>query len=123
MAKLKKPASIERDPVKSDKWDEITKSREFRESDVPTLCLLCQWHKIAQECMDDMDDSEGLIYVNEMNDIKALPQIEIMKKASAEIRQLNKQLGINDEAKPAKPKKPTVITKIINDRARKAAGA
>lgn len=94
-----KPASVARDPFKSAKWDELTDGRRFRPSDAPTLTLLVQWHAIVNRCIEDMDEAHGQVaYSNDMSDLKALPQIGIMKQASAEIRALNKQLGINDEA-------------------------
>lgn len=95
---LEKPPSIEASPFKSRKWDEITAGREFKQSDVPTIELLCQWHAIAARCMEDMDvgGEVQVAYSNAMDDIKALPQIATMKQASAEIRALNKQLGIAD---------------------------
>lgn len=94
-----KPASVARDPFKSAKWDELTAGRRFRPSDVPTLTLLVQWHAIVNRCIEDMDEAHGQVaYSNDMSGLKALPQIGIMKQASAEIRALNKQLGINDEA-------------------------
>lgn len=96
---ISKPASVASDPFKSAKWDEITNGRDFSPSDVPTLELLCQWHAVVKRCIDDMDDANGQVaYVNDLNDLKPLPQIGIMKQASAEIRQLNKQLGIIDTA-------------------------
>lgn len=96
---VSKPASVARDPFKSAKWDELTAGRRFRSSDVPTLTLLVQWHAIVNRCIEDMDEAHGQVaYSNDMSDLKALPQIGIMKQASAEIRALNKQLGINDEA-------------------------
>lgn len=94
-----KPASVARDPFKSAKWDELTDGRRFKPSDAPTLTLLVQWHAIVNRCIEDMDEAHGQVaYSNDMSDLKALPQIGIMKQASAEIRALNKQLGINDEA-------------------------
>ena len=94
-----KPASVARDPFKSAKWDELAAGRRLRPSDVPTLTLLVQWHAIVNRCIEDMDEAHGQVaYSNDMSDLKALPQIGIMKQASAEIRALNKQLGINDEA-------------------------
>lgn len=124
---VEKPPSIERDPVKSGKWDEITANRDFSLSDIPTLALLCQWYAVVQQCIDDIDEVGGQVaYQNDMNDLKALPQISIMKQASAEIRSLNKQLGIGDEAKPKETKKSNsarVLTMVIGDREKKAAGA
>ena len=94
-----KPESVACDPFKSAKWDEVVSGRRFRPSDVPTLTLLVQWHAIVNRCIEDMDEANGQVaYSNDMSDLKALPQIGIMKQASAEIRALNKQLGINDEA-------------------------
>lgn len=96
---LPKPASIIGDAFKSSKWDELTAGRHFRSSDIPTITLLVQWHAIVNRCIEDMDAAHGQVaYSNDMSDLKALPQIGIMKQASAEIRALNKQLGINDEA-------------------------
>lgn len=96
---LRKPASVANDPFKSAKWDEITAGRRFRQSDAPTIALLCQWHKIAEQAMDELDGFGGeTAYSNDTGDLKAFPQIATLKTASAEIRQLNKQLGIADTA-------------------------
>ena len=47
--------------------------------------------------MDELDNFGGeTAYSNDMGDLKAFPQIGTLKTASAEIRQLNKQLGIVD---------------------------
>ena len=96
---IRKPNAIASDPFKSAKWDEITAGRKFQQSDAPTLALLCQWHKIAEQAMDELDNFGGeTAYSNDMGDLKAFPQIGTLKTASAEIRQLNKQLGIVDTA-------------------------
>ena len=100
---LKKPPSIEADEFKSAKWDEITKGRDFGEPDIPTLTLLVEWHSIAQQCIDDRQYTGGQVaYTNDMGDLRQLPQIATMKTASAEIRALNKQLGIADGHEGAK---------------------
>ncbi|MEG0071281.1 MAG: hypothetical protein RR671_02855 [Raoultibacter sp.] len=106
-----KPASISANDFKSLKWDEITAGRSFSASDIPTLELLCQWHAIVARCMDDMDVGGDVMvaYENSMNDIKAVPQIGVLKQASAEIRAINKQLGINDEPIQAKETKGYVV--------------
>lgn len=93
-----KPPSVARDPYRSSKWDELTEGRDFRPSDVPALTLLVQWYQVVDQCIEDMSVDGGIqvAFANDMGDIKALPQIATMKQASAEIRQLNKQLGIND---------------------------
>lgn len=97
--RLRKPAAVENDPYKSAKWDELTVGRAFAQSDAPTLALLCQWHKVADTAMDELDHFGGeTAYTNDMGDLKAFPQISTLKTASAEIRQLNKQLGIVDTA-------------------------
>ena len=94
---IRKPSAIASDPFKSAKWDEITSGRRFRQSDAPTIALLCQWYKIAEQAMDELDNFGGeTAYSNDMGDLKAFPQIGTLKTASAEIRQLNKQLGIVD---------------------------
>lgn len=127
MGALEKPASIAASPFKSRKWDEITDGREFKPSEVPTLELLCQWHAIAARCMEDMDvgGEVQVAYSNAMDDIKALPQIATMKQASAEIRALNKQLGIVDgrDAEPEKPKKETRLYVIQANREKRRAAA
>ena len=99
MAKrLTKPKSVRDDPYRSRKWNEIVRGRSFRPSDAPALTLLVQWYQVVDQCIEDMSVGDGIqvAFSNDMGDIKALPQIATMKQASAEIRQLNKQLGIND---------------------------
>lgn len=95
---IQKPPSVASDPYRSDKWDELTEGRDFRQSDVPALTLLVQWYQVVDQCIEDMSVDGGIqvAFSNDMGDIKALPQITTMKQASAEIRALNKQLGIND---------------------------
>lgn len=125
---LRKPAAVESDPFKSAKWDELTSGRAFSQSDAPTLALLCQWHKIAEQAMDELDGFGGeTAYSNDMNDLKAFPQISTLKTASAEIRQLNKQLGIIDTV-PAQQQAPTsdkgnILQLTIAKRAKKASKA
>ena len=45
---LKKPPSIEADEFKSAKRDEVTRGRDFRESDAPTLEVLMEWYSVTQ---------------------------------------------------------------------------
>lgn len=101
---LKKPPQIANNTFKSAKWDEITKGRNFNTADIPVISLLCQWYAVIETCIDDItvDDEVRVAYANDIGDIKAMPQMSIMKQASAEIRALNKQLGINDEVAPEK---------------------
>lgn len=121
---LQKPPQVENDAFKSAKWDELTEGRDFRRSDAPTLALLCQWHKIAQLAQDELDAfGEQTAYSNRVGDIKAFPQIGTLKTASAEIRQLNKQLGIMDEVSDHGNDSGSVLQLVIADRKKRAAGA
>ena len=124
---LTKPPGIENDAFKSQKWDELTSGRRFAQSDVPTLMLLCQWHKIAQLAQDELDRfGEQTAYSNDMGDLKAFPQIGTLKTASAEIRQLNKQLGICDDHEGEvgdSGKQGTVLRLVQERRAQRVAGA
>lgn len=123
MANLDKPDSISANPFKSQKWDEITKGRSFAQSDIPTLTLLCHWYAVADKCMDDceMDGEMQVAYMNDKGDINAMPQIGTLKQASAEIRALNKQLGINDEAHAEAKQKETKLYAIQGNRRARAA--
>lgn len=95
---IKKPASIEDSYFKSAKWDEITKGKDFKTSDIPALTLLCQWYAVIDKCIKDIsiNNEVQVAYQNKIGDAKPLPQLSTMKQASAEIRALNKQLGICD---------------------------
>lgn len=124
---IEKPPSVASNPVKSAKWDELTAGRDFQESEVPTLSLLCQWHAIVERCMEDLDvgGDIAVAYTNDMNDVKALPQVGMLKQASAEIRALNKQLGINDESGSRPAEKEGTVLHVIqgNRKARRARAA
>lgn len=124
---LTKPPGIESDPFKSAKWDELTQGRSFSQSDAPALSLLCQWYKIADTAQEELDNFGGqTAYSNDMGDLKSFPQISTLKTASAEIRQLNKQLGICDthEKEDANAaKQATVLTIVSGRRAKRQAGA
>ena len=112
---LEKPSSIERNEFKSQKWDEITKGRNFPESSIPTLAMLCHWYAVVEKCMDDVTygDEIQVAYSNEDGDVKALPQLTTLKQASAEIRAINKQLGIVDQLPAEKPKKRETPLNVI----------
>ena len=118
---LKKPAKISSDEFKSQKWDEIVANRSFSESDVAALTLLCQWYAVVERCMSDLDfggDLPQVAYQNDSGDLKAMPQLSTMKQASAEIRALNKQLGINDEVQSDEPKRKETTLYVIQNRRR-----
>lgn len=119
-----KPEAIASDPAKSAKWDELTEGRDFQKSDVPALTLLCNWYSVIDRCIEDITYGDGVqvAYQNDMGDLKAMPQLSTMKQASAEIRALNKQLGINDEAAPRPEVKVTVFDEIIASRKARAEG-
>ena len=107
---IQKPTRVRNDPIMDAKWDEITAGREFAVSDVPTLTLLCYWYAVVDRCEDDLSSNGGVqvAYSNDMGDIKELPMVGTLKKASAEIRALNKQLSIEDTVQPIKAK----VTKL-----------
>ena len=94
-----KPKSVRDDPYRSRKWNEVVRGRSFTARDVPALTLLVQWYQVVDKCIEDMSsagDGIQVAYSNDVGDIRALPQIATMKQASAEIRALNRQLGISD---------------------------
>lgn len=99
MPEFSKPRDVAEDPYKSTKWDEITAGRAFEVSDIPMLKTLVSWYQIADQCNKELiiDGYAQLTYENKLGDKKAMPQLGILKQASAEIRQLNKQLGIKDD--------------------------
>ena len=115
---LSKPPNIANDPFKSAKWDELTAGRNFTTSDAPALALLCQWYKLAQQAMDELDNfGSQTAYQNDMGDLKAFPQIGTLKQCSNEIRQLNKQLGICDTHEEVSDgKQGATILSIVSDK-------
>ena len=50
---LKKLPSIEADEFKPAKWDEVTRGRDFRESDALTLEVLMEWYIVVRQCIED----------------------------------------------------------------------
>lgn len=124
---LEKPESIANSPFKSAKWDEITNGRDFRPCDVPVLSMLCHWYEVAEKCMEDITygDTIQVAYQNDIGDVKAFPQLATMQRASAEIRAINKQLGINDEVTKVdeKPKETKLYVIQTNRRAKAAHSA
>ena len=91
---LKKPPSIKADEFKSAKRDEVARPRLPRIGRADARSAH-RWYSVVRQCIEDRQDVSGQVaYANEMGDIRQLPQISTMKTASAEIRALNKQLGI-----------------------------
>ena len=125
MPTLRKPPEVKADEFKSAKWDELTRGRTFPPSAAPVLAILCQWYKVMHRAVAEMDEfGGGTVYENQMGDIRSLPQIATIKTASAEIRQLNKQLGISDGAEAAdRPAGVTPLAIIQGRRADKARAA
>lgn len=122
----RKPPAVANNAFMSAKWTEVCKGRSFRQEDVPALTLLVQWYAVVEKCMREMDtggDLPQITYENDMGDIKAMPTISTMKQASAEIRQLNKQLGINDEAtaESQPPTGGTSVLQLVSDNRQKRA--
>ena len=122
---IRKPPQIAASPELSAKWDELTEGREFSAKDAPTLALLCSWHAVMDRCIEDITVGDGVqvAYSNAMDDIKELPQIGTMKKASAEIRALSKQLGIEEADGTPKKGKVTPIALVAGRRADRKSGA
>ena len=119
---LEKPRSVASSPYRSAKWDELTDGRVFSSSDAPLLALLCQWYEVNDTALEEIESGGEIqtAYTNDMGDIKQLPQLSTMAKASAEIRALSKQLGLFEarEEKPDKPKaKVTPFERIAQQRA------
>lgn len=109
---LEKPPSVTDSPYRSAKWDELTEGRDFSQADAPLLALLCQWYEVNESALDDIDNGGELrtAYVNDIGDVKAMPQLAIMAKASAEIRALSKQLGLFEQATTTNDKPKARVT-------------
>ena len=117
---LKKPTSVENDAFKSAKWDEVTRGREFSETDAPVLDLLCEWYKIADQAREELADfNNQTAYPSENGDLKPLPQISTLKTASSEIRALYKQLEPPEGASKREEKHEKTPLEIIQNRRRK----
>lgn len=121
---LVKPPHVADNPIMSQKWDEITKDRDFDPIHATTIEQLCFWYAVLRTCQDDItvDGEIHVAYQNDIGDVKPMPQMSSAKQASDQIRQLNKQLGINDEAHAeiSKPKE-TMLYVIQNNRQSRAA--
>ena len=96
--RLRKPDKIAKNETMSRKWDELVRSYSLGYSDKPALTLLVHWYAVIDQCMAELTEDGGVSvsYQTDKGDEKARPQLAIMKQASAEIRALNKQLGIKD---------------------------
>ncbi len=111
---LKKPQRIKGDRFLSAKWKELTKGRNFEQYQAPLIESLCIWYQVADKAMEQMtaEGSLEVSYVNKFDDIKERPEINTLKKATAEIRALNKLLQIDDDAMPMPMPKQNKLTQI-----------
>lgn len=116
---LIKPPNVADDPILSKKWDELCEGHDFKASEAQTLALLCQWYVIYEQCSRDIADASGQVaYQADNGDLKALPQLSIMKNASAEIRQLTEQLGLLEQNEQKQSKKGETTLALIQGRRR-----
>lgn len=94
------PTIIQNDPDKLRRWNEITADVTVTADAVPLLSTLVYWYSIQEQCLKDINADDGIhvAYMNDQGDVKAMPQIDVLKKASAEIRALEKILNL--ERKP-----------------------
>lgn len=119
---LEKPSSVADSPYRSAKWDELTEGREFSKSDVPLLALLCQWYEVNDTALEEIEMGGELqtAYTTNIGELKPLPQLATMARASGEIRALSKQLGLigNGAVIEEKPRvKVTPFERIAKQRA------
>ena len=45
---------------------------QFSTSDVPALLLLVQWHAVAQQCIDDIDDVGQVAYQKQARRLESI---------------------------------------------------
>lgn len=121
---LEKPAYIAENPIMSEKWDEITKEREFEPVHATTIEQLCFWYAVLRTCQEDIssDGDIRVAYVNDIGDVKAFPQMGTAKQASDQIQRLNKMLGINDQVKE-EPKQNKVVALHVLQQTRESKAA
>lgn len=107
MADLIKPRSVAESDYRSAKWDEIVEGHDFTQADAPLLAMLCQWHEINDTALEEITDYGAIqtAYSDDKGNAKQLPQIATMARASSEIREISKQLGLF-QAKEDKPERP-----------------
>lgn len=93
---LNKPESVARNKFRSEMWDEIVSEGGYTQADALIISLLCYWYEILETCMSEIDFGEDglqVAYENNMKDIKEVPQIGTIKKATVEIRALERELA------------------------------
>lgn len=133
------PDSIKADPDLAEVWANIVpENNRFRQSDIPTLKLLVQWHGIAQSAKDLMEmtrNGDGILGIiaqsSKTGKVQKSPAVDVLKEASAEIRLLSDMLGISPTKTAPQPeirtsKNAAVLQMALSDRVKrekKAAGA
>ncbi len=114
---VEKPRSVAESPYRSAKWDEITEGRDFNQADAPLLAMLCQWHEINDTALEEIESLGGIhtAYADDKGNARQLPQIATMARASSEIREISKQLGLFKprEEKPQKPRAKVTALEIL----------
>ena len=121
---LRKPPEVAADAYKSAKWAELVRGRAFGPADAPALALLCQWHKVAAQATEELEGFGGqTAYTTESGELRAFPQVATLKAASAEIRALRRQLGLEGAAPASQERKATALEVIRGSRDRKARAA
>ena len=123
---LRKPPAVEADEYKSRKGDELTSGRRFGPSDAPALALLCQWHKVADAAMEELESFNGqTAYTSESGELRPFPQVATLKSASSEIRALSKQLDITagGEVEEDDSEADDTLTLVLGNRAKRRARA
>ena len=104
--------------------EDYDKERELLQgAEEPDFERLAELKSLTIKAQTELDDfGNQTAYTNDMGDLKAFPQISTLKTASAEIRQLNKQLGICDtheEADDGKRATATVLSVVSGNRAKR----
>ena len=123
---LAKPPGIEADAFKSAKWDELTQGRGFARSDAPQLSMLCEWYKVADAAMEELESFNGqTAYTSESGELRPFPQVATLKSASSEIRALSKQLGLTagGEVEEDDSESDDTLTIVLGNRAKRRARA
>lgn len=121
---LEPPENVAKNPEKLKKWQELCRVKNLTQKDAPTLELLCEWYAVLSRCISDIAAGGGsIVYKNKLADIKPLPQVAVMKQASAEIRQLTKQLGLDEEKDDEEKAAPPPVLRLIQSKRKSRAQA
>jgi phage terminase small subunit len=121
---MRKPRSVASDERLSEIWDGLVSAGAYDDSQGPALAMLCTWLAIAEKAVDELV-AEGMStsLVTDQGEERERPQMSTLKKASAEIRALQKQLGAAQPAPQKKEAEVTPLALIQSRRKKRAAGA